>query len=90
MEDRHVIVPALGDDASTSLLAVFDGHRGAETAEFAAVNLEPYLRRRWRDDDPAAALRDTFVALDTDFRESAAQEYAERVGRVGQAAAGAS
>ncbi len=35
MEDRHVIVEALGDDAATSLLAVFDGHRGPETAEFA-------------------------------------------------------
>ena len=35
MEDRHVVVEALGDDAATSLLAVFDGHRGPDTAEFA-------------------------------------------------------
>ena len=90
MEDRHVIMQALGDDAATSLLAVFDGHRGPETAEFAAANLVAYLRSRWREDDPAAALRDTFVALDADFREGQAREHAERVRRVGQPVAGES
>ncbi len=47
-----------------------------------------YLRSRWREDDPAATLRDTFTALDADFREGQAREHAERVRRVGQPVAG--
>jgi len=53
-----------------------------------AANLVAYLRLRWREDDPAATLRDTFVALDADFRDGQAREHAERVRRVGQPVAG--
>ena len=89
MEDRHVIAENLGGDATMSLLAVFDGHRGAAAAEYAASHMLPALRQNWDYHGPAALLRRTFVGLDADFRRLEAAEYAARVQRMGEGSAGA-
>lgn len=83
-----MIAEQLGGDASTALLAVFDGHRGAAAADYAAANVLPYLRRSWDAGDPAAALSRTFIDLDADYRQAEAAEYAARVQRVGEGSAG--
>lgn len=85
-----MVAEHLGGDASTALLAVFDGHRGAAAAEYAAAHVLPYLRQSWDAADPAAALSRTFLALDADFRQGEAAEFAARVQRVGEGSAGVS
>ena len=47
MEDRHIVVPALGGHAHAHLFAVFDGHRGHEAAEFAMSHVERAVRSEW-------------------------------------------
>lgn len=83
-----MIAEQLGGDAATTLLAVFDGHRGAAAAEYAAAHVLPYLQRSWAAADPAAALSRTFIDLDADYRQAEAAEYAARVQRVGEGSAG--
>lgn len=47
MEDRHVMqIPLYGLPAS-ALLAIFDGHRGHQAAQYAADCILPTLRRHW-------------------------------------------
>ena len=88
MEDRHVIVEHLGGDAATTLLAVFDGHRGAAAADFAAHSLVSSLRRHWVTADPAETLRRSFTSLDVEFRAAEDATYAARVQQVGADRAG--
>ena len=50
------------------LVAVFDGHRGHECAEFAHRNIEAALVSLWhKHEDPAEALREAFAAVDAAF-----------------------
>lgn len=89
MEDRHVIAEQLGGNIAMSLVAVFDGHRGAATAEYAAANMLPALQHNWNAHDPAATLSCAFVNMDEDYRRVEAAEYAARVQRMGEGNAGA-
>ncbi len=51
MEDRHVIIADLARQrVPSALLAVFDGHRGPETAQYAAEHLRAVLRQFWELD----------------------------------------
>lgn len=68
MEDRHVIQEGLASCSSCHLLAVFDGHRGPEAAEFAAQHIVQQLQERMAASDPAEALAETFVLMDRQFR----------------------
>lgn len=52
------------------LLGVFDGHRGAAAAEFAAEQLLEHLRGAWGAPSAEAALKRAFVGLDMAFREA--------------------
>ena len=68
MEDRHVVATNVGSIPGAHLVAVFDGHRGHECAEFAHRNIVPALVSLWHEhDDPAEALRDAFAAVDAAF-----------------------
>ena len=69
MEDRHVIVRHLGGHAHAHLMAVFDGHRGHEAAEFAKAHVESAIRSEWgaHGDDVASALSAAVVKLDVAF-----------------------
>lgn len=75
MEDRHILVcpqsVGLSDRSVTSptLLAVFDGHRGASTAEFARRHFEEHLSCQAGTAPSAEALSAAFVEVDNRFRE---------------------
>ena len=70
MEDRHVIKEGLASCSGCHLLAVFDGHRGPEAAEYAAQHVVQQLQETMAASDPAEALADTFVSLDKLFRSA--------------------
>lgn len=53
MEDRHVAAVPLHGLQHVSLLAVFDGHRGAAAAHIAAHTLPARLRERWSSSESA-------------------------------------
>ena len=69
MEDRNLVVhAAAGLAGEPLLLGVFDGHRGAEAAEFVAKTLEATLRETWQKaSGPGDALQRAFVAVDAAF-----------------------
>ena len=52
MEDRHVIAKELNGIEGAHLVGVFDGHRGAECAEFAHHNIAEAGRRKLTQVDP--------------------------------------
>ncbi|XP_038619246.1 protein phosphatase 1F [Tachyglossus aculeatus] len=81
MEDRHVALPAfnqlfgLADEPERAYLAVFDGHGGADAADFAAAQLHVHLARHPDlGTDPAGALRAAFRLTDDMFLRKAKRE----------------
>lgn len=57
MEDRHLLAcPMEASCPPAHLMAVFDGHRGSEAAQYAVDNLECRLRDTWGDSSAEAAL----------------------------------
>jgi hypothetical protein len=52
MEDTHFVISQLGGADHVSVFGVFDGHRGPEAAEFAALTIPSFLSK-------SAALRYT-------------------------------
>ncbi len=68
MEDRHILTE-LGGKGRGALLAVFDGHRGPQAAEYARQHFEAELLRHWRGAGSAAgALAAAFLSVDAAFR----------------------
>ena len=79
MEDRHVVCNALEGLRGAHLIGVFDGHRGAECADFASRNIAAALTSTWHaHDDPGEALKEAFTAVDAAFVDAF-----ERDGREG-------
>lgn len=73
MEDDHVATANLGNDAGwagTSLFGVFDGHGGADVANFCAKNLHKAVAKGDAS-APEAALRDSFQQLDSKLADVA-------------------
>lgn len=68
MEDSHVMHHQLSDQQDVHLLAVFDGHRGAQTAQFAAQNIATVLAELLQTQQAAVALSSSFISLDESFR----------------------
>lgn len=68
MEDRHVILEGLACCPSCHLLAVFDGHRGPQAAEYAAQHVMQQLQASMAVLGPAEACAESFVSLDRSFR----------------------
>ena len=65
MEDQHLIVQGFCGRPDMHLLAVFDGHRGAQVAEYARLHFPAVLRRCCADaSSPQAALLEAFLQLD--------------------------
>lgn len=77
MEDRHLVVTAAtgrsggipGSNAGSALLAVFDGHRGGQAAEYARQHFLEHLGAQGASPTAEAALRGAFVAMDEAFRQ---------------------
>ena len=68
MEDRHVVCNGIEGVEGAHLIGVFDGHRGAECADFASRNIAAALVSTWHaHDDPGEALKEAFVAVDAAF-----------------------
>ena len=79
MEDRHVVCNALEGLRGAHLIGVFDGHRGAECADFASRNIAAALTSTWHaHGDPGEALKEAFTAVDAAFVDAF-----ERDGREG-------
>ncbi len=68
MEDRHVIREDLEGEAGCHLLAVFDGHRGPQAAQYAAHHIPQVLQDQLATITPAQALTNAFVSVDGSFR----------------------
>ncbi|KAI3809152.1 hypothetical protein L1987_25122 [Smallanthus sonchifolius] len=72
MEDRHSAVVDLQGDSKQALFGVFDGHGGAKAAEFAANNLNRNIMSKIAskcEDEVAEAVRDGYLATDSEFLE---------------------
>jgi serine/threonine protein phosphatase PrpC len=67
MEDAHLATGSFiggeGNWHDTALFGVFDGHGGAQVAQFCSNHLPDVLRHRAASDAPAS-LRDTFLHMD--------------------------
>lgn len=88
MEDRHVLAECLGGHEDIHMIAIFDGHRGSEMAEFAQRHMLPSLRHYWHlplDE----ALRRSFLFLDVKFRALEDEWYQQRMQQLGPGNAGA-
>eukprot|EP01059_Diplonema_ambulator_P001405 TRINITY_DN11180_c0_g1_i1.p1 TRINITY_DN11180_c0_g1~~TRINITY_DN11180_c0_g1_i1.p1 ORF type:complete len:398 (+),score=178.71 TRINITY_DN11180_c0_g1_i1:53-1195(+) len=68
MEDAHIA--KLEKDDGYSLYAVFDGHSGADVAEYAAATIEKMMKAtpEWEKKEYKAALEKAFMALDQDIK----------------------
>ena len=73
MEDGHAIQQLVAGSTSCHLLAVFDGHRGPQAADYAAQHMAQQLQARLTAAHPAEALVDAFVSIDQSFRYALAQ-----------------
>uniref|UniRef100_A0A6U9R5F0 Protein-serine/threonine phosphatase n=1 Tax=Picocystis salinarum TaxID=88271 RepID=A0A6U9R5F0_9CHLO len=87
MEDRHVLAECLGGHDDIHMVAIFDGHRGSEMAEFAQRHMLQTLRHYWHlplDE----ALRHSFLFLDAKFRALEDEWYQRRMQQLGPENAG--
>lgn len=46
MEDSHTHILSLPDDPGTSFFAVYDGHGGANVAQYAGKHLHKFITKR--------------------------------------------
>uniref|UniRef100_U5EXW4 protein-serine/threonine phosphatase n=1 Tax=Corethrella appendiculata TaxID=1370023 RepID=U5EXW4_9DIPT len=65
MEDSHTHILSLPDDPGTSFFGVFDGHGGANVAEYAGKNLHKFIIKRPEyQTDIAEAMKKGFLDID--------------------------
>ncbi|KAM7271382.1 hypothetical protein ACFE04_030596 [Oxalis oulophora] len=68
MEDTHFVIPHLCNAKHVGVFGIFDGHRGAEAAEFSARALPGILQSLGSFSSPADALLKAFIGIDVAFR----------------------
>ncbi|KAH9298494.1 hypothetical protein KI387_030176, partial [Taxus chinensis] len=68
MEDTHFLLPHLGNEKYVSAFGVFDGHRGAPAAQFAARAIPGFLQSSGPFHSPSEALVHSFLRTDILFR----------------------
>ncbi len=49
---------------------IFDGHRGAQAAEYAAQHFQEHLQSHWQASSASEALQAAFLSLDTSFKHA--------------------
>eukprot|EP00798_Chlamydomonas_sp_ICE-L_P019425 gene19425-26082_t len=80
MEDRHIILRDFCGRSDMLLMAVFDGHRGAQAAEFARINLPAILQQCCCVcHSPKEALTVAFQQVDAAYRVCWEADRQERV-----------
>ncbi|KAJ1460516.1 phosphatase 2C-like domain-containing protein [Pelagophyceae sp. CCMP2097] len=72
-EDAHITAVNFDVSAGLSLFAVFDGHGGAEVAQYCAARFGDVLKSEaaYKFGDYASALRDAFLRIDETLRSDA-------------------
>ncbi|XP_053394815.1 protein phosphatase 1G-like isoform X2 [Mercenaria mercenaria] len=76
-EDAHNCISDFDPDTNTSLFAVYDGHGGAEVAQYTAAHLPDFLKALpiYKDGKLAEALQEAFLGFDQVLtQESVIQE----------------
>ncbi|OMO53906.1 hypothetical protein CCACVL1_28252 [Corchorus capsularis] len=68
MEDTHFLMPYICNEKDVHVFGIFDGHRGAAAAEFAAQTLPEFLKILGSTCSPPDALFEAFVRTDVAFR----------------------
>lgn len=93
MEDRHLFLtaPPPPRRPQPHVFGVFDGHRGAEAADFCQRSFPAALRSRWAaaGETPESALCGAFAAVDDAFHaadDARRREEGARAGAAGKAA----
>lgn len=71
-EDRYFIEKNIGKE-NISIVGVFDGHGGHESAEYAADNLYKYIKMTNFNNNPLGALKLAFIAIDKDVHQKQIQ-----------------
>lgn len=68
-EDAHNCI--LNFDANTSFFAVYDGHGGAEVAQYCSIHLPTFLKKlsAYKAKDFEQALKDAFIGFDATLLE---------------------
>ncbi|XP_028133743.1 probable protein phosphatase 2C T23F11.1 isoform X1 [Diabrotica virgifera virgifera] len=71
MEDSHTHILSLPDDPNAAFFAVYDGHGGAEIADYAGKHLHKFVvkRQEYKDGDIPEAMRQAFLELDAHMLE---------------------
>lgn len=65
MEDAHTHILSLPEDPSAAFFAVFDGHGGADVAQYAGKHLHKFVVKRPEyESDPGDALQQSFLDMD--------------------------
>lgn len=65
MEDAHTHILSLPDDPSAAFFAVYDGHGGADVAQYAGKHLHKFVVKRPEyEADPGDALQQAFLDID--------------------------
>lgn len=66
MEDSHTHILSLPDEPDTAYFAVYDGHGGAQVADYAGKHLHKYIvnRPEFKEGNIPEALRQAFLEID--------------------------
>lgn len=78
MEDFHCIIPKLGNDASKSYFAIFDGHSGSGPAIYCSENLHTILSKFLYSTNfnVEKSLINSFSKIDNDINETSGKSEA--------------
>lgn len=70
-EDSHNCIPDFDPGTETSYFAVYDGHGGAEVAQYCSAKLPDYLKStlEYKDGQLADALQQAFLGFDATLRD---------------------
>ncbi|XP_074641718.1 protein phosphatase 1G-like [Tubulanus polymorphus] len=68
-EDAHSCCPDFDSDTNTSLFAVYDGHGGAEVAQYCAMHLPDFIKKMptYKEGNLEKALEESFLEFDANL-----------------------
>ncbi|KAJ4972399.1 hypothetical protein NE237_005498 [Protea cynaroides] len=78
MEDAHFLMPQMCNQKDIHVFGIFDGHRGAEAAEFSSQALPGFLQTLCFTRSPSDALVEAFKETDVTFRNQLLAQCASK------------